>query len=89
MSETEDIMMELMERVTRIETRFEEHHKDILAKFEQAVVLGASHAEKIRKMEDSLTRYQGFWGAVTLIGAAITTFLTIFWDSVRGRVFGG
>lgn len=88
MSENNDIMMELMERVTRIETQFEEHHKDILAKFEQAVVIGASHADKIRKMEDSLTRYQGFWGAATLVASAVATFLMIFWDSLREKLFG-
>lgn len=86
--ENQEIMMELMERVTRIETRFEEHHKDILAKFEQAVLVRAADAERTRKIEDSLTRYQGFWGAATLVASAVATFLMIFWDSLREKLFG-
>lgn len=37
---------------------------------------------RLGAIEQSLARNKGFWGAVTLIGGAITTFLVTFKDSI-------
>jgi len=36
--------------------------------------------ERLKAIEDSLNRYQGFWGALVLITSAVATFFTLFKD---------
>lgn len=63
--------LELHERVTVLETLH-------MANAETTKQLVAS----VEAIQTSLTRYQGFWGAVTLIGTAMWGAVTLFKDNI-------
>lgn len=86
--EEQTILLDLVQRVTRIETAYSDHHRALLERMDRIVEEGGKQEERLRAVENSLTKYQGFWGAITLIGSAIVTCVTLFWDFVKEKLFG-
>jgi hypothetical protein len=88
---------DILERVTRAEEqvkyatfRIDERHS------ETAALLQERHAEtveslqmvdaRIKGLEQSLAKYTGFWGAIMLIGSAITTFFMLTKDFFAAKI---
>lgn len=71
--------IEVHERLTRIETLVEAH---ITAQVETNKSLSASLAE----ISTSLTKYKGFWGALTLIGGAIAALVSFLKDPLMKKL---
>lgn len=65
--------VDMHERVTILETQHQAHA-------ETTKELVAS----VAAIQASLTRYQGFWGAVTLIASAVWAAFAIFKDNIVG-----
>lgn len=66
---------DIYERVTRLETMMEMNTKTI-----EGLVTSVDGISK------QLTRYQGFWGAVTIIGGAIGTAIAMLWDFFAAKL---
>lgn len=39
----------------------------------------------IDQLRESLNKYKGAWGAITMIGSALVAFFTIFWSSIAKK----
>lgn len=39
----------------------------------------------IEQLQKSLNQYKGAWGAITMVGAALAAFFTIFWGSIAKK----
>lgn len=71
---------DILERVTRAEeqmkaatVRYEERHAETVDSLERVDT-------RLKGLEQSLAKYTGFWGAIMLIGSAITTFVMLTKD---------
>jgi hypothetical protein len=68
-----------MERELEIEHR--------LTKVEEAVSLIPKMAEQMEEMSEKFAKYEGRWGAITLVGAGIWGLFAVFKDDIL-KLFG-
>lgn len=66
---------DLHERVATLETQTSSTASDI-----------HDLKKAVAALEKALTRYQGAWGAITLIVGAVITFLTIFGSAIAKKL---
>lgn len=78
----------ILERVTRSEDRIatafenaERNHQYITTRLDAV-------EQSIKDIELSLSKYRGFWGAITMIASAVMTCLVMFWDFIKQRIVG-
>lgn len=81
-------MIEMQERITRVEERLEYLDKDAAERREEQRDAAKDISDRLRSLEEALHKNQGFWGAVVLIGGAVATAATMFWDVVKVKLFG-
>ena len=57
-----------------------------IARIEQQVETLSDIDLRLRAIEMSLSKYQGMWGAIMLIGGAIWAFTTFAWEHIRVKL---
>ena len=77
---------EVIERLTRLEVRQQDHVETTRSNFEQTKNLIAAQAIQISALTESLNRYKGFWGGITLLASAVVSLLFLAKEWVLSRM---
>lgn len=84
--ESRQEMTEMLERVVRTETTLDAHVVEVTQLIADIKSDHRETKERIRALEDSLTRYQGAWGLLSIIGGAIVVAWTIFGQWIKAKL---
>lgn len=84
------MMMEvdLAERITRLEEKYAAHVELAKSNFEELKTILAANSAVIAEQTAALNKYKGFWGAIALIGSAISALVVLVKERVFSAFFG-
>jgi hypothetical protein len=77
---------DILERVTRAEERVISLNKDTMEWRTEQRLAHENVSARLGAIETSLTKYQGAWGAITLILSAIVTAAAIFSQAIMKKL---
>lgn len=77
-------LVRVEEKVDHIEGRVDKHYESAKEREAKLDTIGAQQNEMLRE----LSRYRGFVGGILLVLTAISTFVKLFWEDFKARVFG-
>lgn len=80
--------VDLAERLTRLEEKHTAHVELTKANFEELKLILAKNSDVIAEQTAALNKYKGFWGAIALVGSAISAILVLIKERVFGALFG-
>ena len=80
--------VDLAERITRLEERHAAHVELTKSNFEELKVILATNSAVIAEQTAALNKYKGFWGAIALIGSALSALLVLVKERVFSALFG-
>lgn len=84
------MMMEvdLAERITRLEEKHAAHVELTKSNFEELKTILAANSAVIAEQTAALNKYKGFWGAIALIGSALSALFVLIKERVFSAFFG-
>ena len=74
--------VQLYERLTRVEERQTVHIEATKHNFDELKEMIEQQGGAIVGLQESLNKYKGFWGGVTLVVSALWAALVLSWDSI-------
>jgi hypothetical protein len=72
----------VIERLTRVEERQRVHIAATRENFDELKHLIEAQGAAVLGLQDSLNKYKGFWGGVTLVVSALWAALVLSWDTL-------